>query len=133
MNQTSHIDLFLVRSPYHSSSFSVHPSSNYLGPVGQYDFLLLSGAPPKTKDYLALIWVFDGYTWACLLITLVAVSILLILINKISECLLNLTTEPTHKGDIRLIKIMLQSVNRQSINLFIHLFFSYLLLCRGGH
>ena len=129
--------MFLVRSAYHPPSFVADNDflsiGNYLGPVGQYDFLLLSGAPPKTKDYLALIWVFDGYTWACLLITLVAVSILLILINKISECLLNLTTEPTHKGDIRLIKIMLQSVNRQSINLFIHLFFSYLLLCRGGH
>ena len=99
-NLKSHFDLFFVRSPYHSPSFSVHPSSNYLGPVGQYDFLLLSGAPPKTKDYLTFIWVFDGYTWACLLITLVAVSIVLVLINKISEFLLNITTrEPTYKGN----------------------------------
>ena len=55
--------------------------NDYIGQIGSLDFHFLTGAPPKTKDYLTVIKPFDPHVWAFILASSVAVSIALIFIN----------------------------------------------------
>ena len=56
--------------------------NDFIGPIGFYEFIFLSGAPPLRKDYLTLIKPFEPVVWAFILASLVAVSISLMVINK---------------------------------------------------
>ena len=53
-----------------------------IGTFGSYDFHFMTGAPPPVKDYLTVIRQFQPYVWAFTLVSLVAISIALIFINK---------------------------------------------------
>ena len=55
--------------------------NDYLGPVGSINFRFLSTTPEKIQNYLTLINPFDGYIWAFLLASFVAVTITLIIID----------------------------------------------------
>ena len=63
-----------------------HPNtylrSDFIGPVGSFDFHFISGAPQERKKHLTLIKPFDLYVWAFLLASLVVVSMALIFANK---------------------------------------------------
>ena len=65
----------------------LHPTLNigndYIGPVGSFDFYLLSAAPQKTPKYYSFITVFDPSVWAFILASLVSVTIALIAIDNI--------------------------------------------------
>ena len=53
-----------------------------IGTIGSFEFHFMTGAPPPIKDYLTVIRPFHPYVWAFTLVSLVAVSTALILINK---------------------------------------------------
>ena len=57
--------------------------SDFVGHVGQYDLYFLSGAPKIKTSYATLLRPFDPLVWGFLLVSIVAVSISLILINKV--------------------------------------------------
>ena len=57
--------------------------TDLMGPVGAYEFHLLSGPPQETPKYLTIIKPFDRYVWAFTLSSLGVVTILLIIIDKI--------------------------------------------------
>ena len=91
------IDLSLIRLPYLPKRSS--NDGEFLGPVGKYDLLFISGSPRRRKDYLTLIWVFDEYIWTLLLLSVAAVSIVLVSMNKIYENWSNATIkEPPYQG-----------------------------------
>ena len=58
--------------------------NDLLGPAGQQEFVIISTPPLKKKDYLTLGYCFDPYVWAFTLASLGAVTIALIIIDKIS-------------------------------------------------
>ena len=70
---------------------SAYVKNDLIGPVGSYEFHFVSGAPPTINDNLSLFWPFDQYVWAFLIASAVAVSITLVLINKVHA---NLSNEP---------------------------------------
>ena len=51
-------------------------------PIGSVDFHFLSAPPKEIQNHLILINPLDGYTWAFLLASIVAVAITLIMIDK---------------------------------------------------
>ena len=68
---------------------SAYLKNDFIGPVGSYEFHFVSGAPPTRNDNFSLFWPFDQYVWAFLIASAVAVSITLVLINKVHATLLN--------------------------------------------
>ena len=73
-------DICMVRLSYAPHRYL---KSDYIWPVGSYDFHVLSGAPPERKKYLMLILPFDSFTWAFIIGSVVGVSAILILTNVI--------------------------------------------------
>ena len=71
-------DLMLTQSVYR---IGISQNNDYLRPVGVYNFRFMSATPETTQNYLTLISPFDGYIWAFLLFSLVAVTITLIIID----------------------------------------------------
>ena len=69
-----------MRTPYILENFN---QSDFLGPVGSYEFHLMTGAPKERNDFLKVIRPFDNYSWACILGALVLVYLSLVFINKI--------------------------------------------------
>lgn len=57
--------------------------SDLIGPVGAEEFHLISGAPQEIPKYLQSINCFDPYVWAFSLASLGAVTITLIIIDKV--------------------------------------------------
>ena len=57
--------------------------NDYLVPIGAWDFRFLSATPEKIQSYLTLITPFDGYVWAFLLASFVAVTVTLIIIDTV--------------------------------------------------
>ena len=55
----------------------------------------VTGAPPERQDYLTFIMPYDFYTWASTLASVAAVSIALIVINKLDSMR---SQEPTNKS-----------------------------------
>ena len=53
------------------------------GTVASYEEHFLTGAPPKSKNYLTLIKPFEPHVWAFILASALVTSIALIFINKI--------------------------------------------------
>ena len=56
--------------------------NDFIGPIGLFDFIFLTGAPPLAKNYLKLVKPFEPVVWAFVLASLAAVSISLMVINK---------------------------------------------------
>ena len=83
-------DLMLTRSVYGATVYN-----DYLRPVGAYNFRFLSATPEEIQNYLTLITPFDGYIWAFLLASVVAVTITLIIIDTVYASYTN-----TSKKDI---------------------------------
>ena len=79
-------DLTLTRSIYRQGIASYN---DYLRPVGAYNFRFISATPKRIQNYLTLINPFDGYTWAFLLASIVAVTITLIIIDTMYASLTN--------------------------------------------
>ena len=73
------IDLGIVKMDYNPHSVR----NDLIGPVGSYDWHFVSAEPLERKEYLTLVRPFDSYTWAFIAASLVAVSISMILIDKI--------------------------------------------------
>ena len=55
--------------------------NEYLRPLGTYDFHFISAIPEEIQNYLTLVNPFDGYIWAFLLASVVAVTITFTLID----------------------------------------------------
>ena len=55
--------------------------NDFLGPVGTYNFRFLSAPPKKIHNYLTLLNPFDGYVWALLIASVLAITITLIIID----------------------------------------------------
>ena len=91
------MDLCLVRGFYSSGVFL---QNDFIGPIGSYDFHIISGAPKERDDYLKLVRPFDYQTWACLMVSLVTVCISLILINKTYAAWSNSPTKETPSQSI---------------------------------
>ena len=73
-------DISLTQSIYRQG---VAEYNDFLGPVGTYNFRFLSATPKKIQNYLTLINPFDGYIWAFLLASVLAVTITLIIIDTV--------------------------------------------------
>ena len=73
-------DLVLTRSVYRQG---IAVYNDYLRPVGAFNFRFLSAIPEEIQNYLTLITPFDGYLWAFLLASVVAVTITLIIIDTV--------------------------------------------------
>ena len=71
--------MFLIRAIFR---YGIAQRNNYLRPIGSYDFHFLSAPPKEIQNHLILINPLDGYTWAFLLASVVAIAITLILIDK---------------------------------------------------
>ena len=57
--------------------------NDLIGPVGKYEFPFISGAPLTKNSFLTLFRPYDSYVWGFLIASVVAISLSLILINKI--------------------------------------------------
>ena len=73
-------DLVLTRSVYRQG---VTVYNDYLRPVEDWNFRFVSAIPEEIQNYLTLITPFDGYLWAFLLASVVAVTITLIIIDTV--------------------------------------------------
>ena len=60
-----------------------HLKSDFIGPWGQFELYIFSGAPLPTENYLTIFQPFDTYVWAFLVASIMAISGALIFINKI--------------------------------------------------
>ena len=69
-----------MRTTYTLENFN---QSDFLGPVGSYEFHVMTGAPQERNDFLKIIRPFDNYSWACILVSLVLVYLSLVLTNKV--------------------------------------------------
>ena len=74
--------------------------SDFLGPITTYDFHFLSGAPNIRNSYLTLLRPFDIYVWLCFIASVTAVSILLIIIDKIHN---KISNQPVKEGTLQSI------------------------------
>ena len=69
--------------------------NDFIGPISTYDFHFLSGAPQEKKKSLALIRNCDNYVWTFLLVSIAAVSLVLIFVNKMYATLSKSPLEET--------------------------------------
>ena len=73
-------DISLIQSVYRQG---VAEYNDFLGPVGTHNFKFVSATPKKIQNYLTLINPFDGYIWAFLFASVLAVTITLIIIDTV--------------------------------------------------
>ena len=71
-------DMSLTRGLYRQR---ISEYNDFLGPVGTYNFRFLSATPKKIHNYLTLVNPFDGYVWAFLIASVLAITITLIIID----------------------------------------------------
>ena len=69
--------------------------SDFVGHIGQYNLHFLSGAPKVKTSYATLLRPFDPQVWILLFVSIVAVSITLIFINKVYEMMSDDLTRET--------------------------------------
>ena len=69
--------------------FFYHPSTyvknDFIGPIGTYDFHFVSAAPKVRASYESIIRPFDKWVWIWTWVSTLAVTIALIIINKLYE------------------------------------------------
>ena len=68
----------LVRSIYREG---IALKNDYIGPTGAINLRFLSSSPQQIPNYLTLVNPYDGFVWAFLLASVVAVIFSLILID----------------------------------------------------
>ena len=76
----------MVQIFYHPFAYS---GGDFFGPITTHDFHFLSGAPNIRNSYLTLLRPFDLYVWYCFIASVTAMSIALIIINKIHNKISN--------------------------------------------
>ena len=76
--------------------------NEFVGPLDTNDFHIISSAPQEINGYLALVGVFDSFTWVFLLVSALMMSIALIIINKLHSTWSDISTKDTpYKSIIR--------------------------------
>ena len=78
-----------------SIQLSLFHQNDFTASVGAYEMHFLSGSPEEINDWRALINPFDKYVWVFLLISTVAASVSLVLINKAYENWSNISSRET--------------------------------------
>ena len=69
--------------------------NEFVGPLDTYDFHIISGAPQEINGYLALVVVFDSFSWLLLLVSVLIVSVALITVNKVHSMWSDLSPKET--------------------------------------
>ena len=100
----------MTHTLYHPNTYR---QNDFIGPVGSWDFRFISGAPQKRQAYLTLIKPFDTYIWAFLLASVVAVTITLIIANKMFETWADVSLNETTFQS----KIMCYYINKDHISI----------------
>ena len=74
--------------------------NDFIQPLGSsYNFRLVSSKPEEATNFFTTINPFDGYTWAFVLVSVVAVALALIIIDKTYAKWSNVSTdEIVHKS-----------------------------------
>ena len=74
--------------------------NDFIQPLGSsYNFRIISSKPEEATNFLTTINPFDGYTWASVLVSVVAVALALIIIDKTYAKWSNVSTdEIVHKS-----------------------------------
>ena len=68
--------------------------NDFIQPLGSsYNFRLISSKPEEATNFLTTINPFDGYTWAFVLVSVVAVALALIIIDKTYAKWSNVSTD----------------------------------------
>ena len=68
--------------------------NDFVQPLGNsYNFRLISSSPEEATNFLTTINPFDGYTWAFVLVSVVAVALALIIIDKTYAKWSNVSTD----------------------------------------
>ena len=57
--------------------------NDFIGPLGMYEFPLVSGAPKERSNYLSIIKPFDNLVWAWTGASTVGVTIALLIMNVV--------------------------------------------------
>ena len=104
-SQEREVDITLVHVLYASETYV---QNDFIGPLTTYDIHLMSGAPKPRSNMLTLIKPFDPSVWRLLIASVVAVSISLVLINKIDNKISNKQVQETP----------LQSINEVGLEIF---------------
>ena len=76
------IDLALAREPYVTEIYRLN---DYLFQSGEYNFLIISAKPEKTLGYTTMLKTYDVYTWMFIGISIVAVMLVMVVIEKVSS------------------------------------------------
>ena len=58
-------------------------TNEFIGPIRTYEFHFMSGAPQTKNKSLAFIRPLDIYVWTFILVSILAVSLALIIVNKV--------------------------------------------------
>ena len=93
--------------------------NDVVGPVGTYDYNIISAAPREINSLFALISVFDKLTWVFLLASIFAVTLVLVMINQSSNLF--------HKESIYQSNSV---INKQQVS-FSHAYVSGIIFCIG--
>ena len=89
------VDLSLVRDFYRPY---IGTSNDYLGMVGSYDFHILSAPPEPTLNYATVLKPYGALIWALIAISLVAVMVTFVMIERLSCVYCGYTKIPTHQS-----------------------------------
>ena len=69
--------------------------NEFVGPLDTHDFHMISSAPQEINGYLALVGVFDSFTWVLLLVSVLMMTIALITVNKLHSTWSDISTKDT--------------------------------------
>ena len=87
--------------------------ADYLAHMGSYDIYPLSGGPRKIQNYLTLIKPFDGLIWTSVAASVVATTLTLVMIDKLSASWKPWTSKiPPHLSTQNIYKIQVSIINK---------------------
>ena len=87
---------------------NMHLGSDFIGHIGQYTLHFISGAPKVKTSYATLVRPFDTQVWIFLFVSIAAVSITLVFINKVYEMMSDdLTRETPFQSTKKYLILML--------------------------
>ena len=76
----------------------ISPQNDFLGPIGVYDFHIISSVPETTLNYASIIKPFDATGWSLIVTSIISVLALLIVINKVSVTKIKKMKMSIHKS-----------------------------------
>ena len=76
----------MVREDLRHDTFQLN---DFTPSVGAYEHHFISGSPKEINDWRTFINPFDKYVWSFLLCSIVAVSTIMILVNKIQATMMH--------------------------------------------